>query len=89
MRLRRNCTTLCDFKSHSKKLVEAYLERGYPERELTKARHKVRSTLRANLLSPKPHDSTKKYSDILVCTLPYNRLNVDARKIITDNWHLL
>jgi hypothetical protein len=89
LRIRRNCTTVCDYDSHSQKLLEAYQERGYPVNELHLARDKVRSLSRDNLLKPKTIVEQNTDSSILVCTLPYNRLNVDARKIITDNWHLL
>ena len=86
LRLRRNCTTITNYDTHSDRLLEAYVSRGYDRTELTKAQKKVRALNRADLLQDRVQSTA---DSKLVCTLPYNLLNIDARKIITDNWHIL
>jgi hypothetical protein len=85
LRLRRNCTNINDYERHAKNLTEAYVSRGYKLPELISSREKVKNLNREELLQVK--EKTK--SDNLVCTLPYNLRNVDAKKIILDNWHIL
>ena len=86
LRLRRNCTNVTDYDTHAERLTQAYISRGYDKDDLEQARDKVRQLLRADLLQTKQKEST---DNALVCTLPFNLRNVDARKIITDNWFLL
>jgi hypothetical protein len=87
LRLRRNCTTIVDYDTHAEKLTTAYLTRGYDRSELTGFHQKVKKIPRKDLLQVKKKEQSS--DNLLVCTLPYNKLNVDARKIITDYWHIL
>eukprot|EP00918_Siedleckia_nematoides_P074593 GHVU01163002.1.p1 GENE.GHVU01163002.1~~GHVU01163002.1.p1 ORF type:complete len:211 (+),score=5.62 GHVU01163002.1:455-1087(+) len=86
LRLRRNCSTVTDYDKHSTNLTDAYISRGYDESELTESQKTVKNRHRSDLLQPKQKDPQ---DNALVCTLPYNLHNVDARKIITENWHIL
>lgn len=54
--------------------------------DLAQAQSKVRNLRKSHLLSTKERKVTDK---TLVCALPYNLHNVDARKCVMDNWHIL
>ena len=86
LRLRRNCTDIINYDTHSIRLAEAYVTRGYNAAEIARSRKKVRRLPRHTLLAEKTKDTT---DDALVCTIPYNLHNVDVKRIIADNWFLL
>ena len=87
LRIRRNCAQNEEFEKHISALHIAYRERGYPEAQLQTDLTKVRSINRSSLLTPKEHNEEN--SEAMVCTLPYNQLNVNARKIVLEHWYIL
>ena len=51
VRTRRNCSTIESYDSHSYRLLQAFLERGYNPGQLEKARSKARQLSRQDILN--------------------------------------
>lgn len=66
MRVRRNCADVSHFNQCIQPLKNAYIERGYPEHELTEAITAMRSIPRNELLQKKVKITD---NDTIVCTI--------------------
>ena len=86
MRVRRECTSTEDYDHFIQPLLQAYRERGYPQKDLKDTYCQVRTLNRSTLLQNKNKD---KDSNVLVCVLPYNTKDLPARKTILLYWHIL
>jgi hypothetical protein len=87
-RVRRNCTKTSDFDHFIAPLKDAYASRGYDVNTLNAIVKSVNETERQTLLTTKDKNAQNKDNRV-VCTLLYNRKDIDARKIITKYWHIL
>ena len=87
MRIRRNCTTLTDYRLHIEPIIKAYEERGYQRLKLGWVAREVELSDREAFLTVKKRNTT--HNQTPVCVLPYNQHNINARTIILKYWHFL
>jgi len=92
LRLRRNCTNMCDFEKHAESRVRDYIARGYPEKDLLAAKEKAKAKDRKELLKPKKkqvltNKEKNKMRPVLVLT--YNPANPNMKQILDKHWHLI
>ena len=85
LRIRRICTKNDDFVHHGMKLMEYYLERGYPLKTLKKHMLRAAKFTQDELLVVK----TKNTTDTPVMITTYNPSNPDVKKFITKNWNII
>ena len=102
IRVRRNCSNLETFDTHSETILNAFLKRGYERELLDKARAEARSKSRSDLLStyetttvPTGSNIQEPRSDTSTtwrdhhCVLTYHPANRAIKHVITQNWDLL
>ncbi|XP_044160464.1 uncharacterized protein LOC122945461 [Bufo gargarizans] len=85
LRLRRNCTEMCDFKAASEDLSTRLHERGYPKKVISRAFENARGSIREDLFIPRPKPRDSKVRLIT----KYNNQWSDLYKILDTHWFLL
>ena len=91
LRIRRNCTLLSDYDSHSQMIKSKYIQRGYPESLIENSRIKARNYDRDLLIKPKisSEDNNDNKTNVIPLILTYHPSNQQVHKIIMDNWGIL
>ena len=85
LRLRRICSLEEDYKKNSDKLIDYYVKRGYPRKNLESHQTRAGQYSQSELLKPKEKTSTDK--PVMVTT--YNPVNPNIRSFIHKNWHII
>ena len=88
LRVRRNCTQVSDYMTHSAKMRDHYVKRGYPTQHVNAARKMALNTTRKDLLDP-GRKKTQKNENIVPLVLTHHPSNAQIHKIIMDNWGIL
>ena len=94
VRTRRNCSTIESYDSHSYRLLQAFVERGYKPDQLEKARSKARQLSRQDILNkyaqPVPTQVTEPLpSDQFYLTVKFFQSSHLVRDLVKHNWTLL
>jgi len=89
LRIKRICSKDTDYKKEANRLIDHYIQRGYPHTTLLEARHKADQQPREELLKPKEKTQLSLTERPLFCTLPYNPSNPPIKNILQKNWHIL
>ena len=94
VRTRRNCSTIESYDSHSYRLLQAFVERGYNPDQLEKARSKARQLSRQDILNkyaqPVPTQVTVPLpSDQFYLTVKFFQSSHLVRDLVKHNWTLL
>ena len=94
VRTRRNCSTIESYDSHSYRLLQAFVERGYDPDQLEKARSKARQLSRQDILNkyaqPVPTQVTVPLpSDQFYLTVKFFQSSHLVRDLVKHNWTLL
>jgi len=89
LRIRRICTLESDFLSHSNKLLEAFLERGYSKDILERALNKVKSQNRNDLLINKNTKTLDKEKINFFSITTYHPSGNIVKDTILSSWDLL
>ena len=94
VRTRRNCSTLEKYDSHSNRLLQAFLERGYNLDQLEKARSKARQLSRQDILDKyalpvTPQITPSSPPDQFYLTVKFFQSSHLVRDLIKQNWTVL
>ena len=94
VRTRRNCSTIESYDSHSYRLLQAFLERGYNPDQLEKARSKARQLSRQDILNKYaqpvlPQVTQPLPSDQFYLTVKFFQSSHLVRDLVKHNWTLL
>ena len=94
VRTRRNCATIEKFDSHSNRLLQAFLERGYNLDQLEKARSKARQLSRQDILDKyalpvTPQITPSSPPDQFYLTVKFFQSSHLVRDLIKHNWTVL
>ncbi|XP_071984186.1 uncharacterized protein [Engystomops pustulosus] len=85
IRVRRNCSTLGDFRRNAGDLTQRFRDRGYPKKSISRAFQRARDSQRENLLQPKQRTKEPRYGIITTFNNQWN----DIRCILNRNWNIL
>ena len=88
IRVRRNCTDLAEYDKHISPLKEAYGARGYDKNQLERTVTEIRQIDRPKLFN-KQQPNIEQTDTPLVCTIPHNKRNTNARAMILKYWHII
>ncbi|KAJ1119551.1 hypothetical protein NDU88_007736 [Pleurodeles waltl] len=86
LRLRRNCSSMTDYRKHADKLTTKLHTKDYPPHLVSRARKRARNNNRDQLLQPR---ALKSSLEKIVCVTTFNPLSNEIQKIIRDNWKIL
>ncbi|KAJ1184101.1 hypothetical protein NDU88_000911 [Pleurodeles waltl] len=82
LRLRRNCSSVTDYRKHADKLSTKLHTKDYPPHLVNRARKRARNNNRDQLLQPR---AQKPSLDKIVCVTTFNPLSNEIQKIIREN----
>ena len=88
LRVRRNCTKLNDYDTHSQIMQKHYVERGYPKEHVQLARKNARHCDRGKLINPNRQPKNDQ-SNIVPLVLTHHPSNKQVHDIIMKHWGLL
>jgi len=89
LRIKRICSKSSDYQKEANKLIDHYINRGYPHEDLLHAKHMADQQRREELLTPKEKPQLSLSERPLFCTIPYNPSNPPIKSILQQNWHML
>ncbi|KAJ1115184.1 hypothetical protein NDU88_003410 [Pleurodeles waltl] len=82
LRLRRNCSSVTDYRKHADKLSTKLHTKDYPPHLVNRARKRARNNNRDQLLQPR---AQKPSLDKIVCVTTFNTLSNEIQKIMREN----
>ncbi|KAJ1098507.1 hypothetical protein NDU88_003617 [Pleurodeles waltl] len=86
LRLRRNCSSVEDYRKHADKLATKLQAKDYPTHLVNRARKRARNNNRDQLLQPR---AVKPDLEKIVCVTTFSPLSNRIQKIIKDDWKIL
>ncbi|KAJ1140408.1 hypothetical protein NDU88_006761 [Pleurodeles waltl] len=86
LRLRRNCSTLTDYRKHADKLAIKLQTKDYPTHLVKKAYKRAHNNNRDQLLQPR---AKKPDMEQIVCVTTFNPLSNKIQRIIKEEWKIL
>ena len=84
LRIRRICSTFQEYHSHSRKLIEQFVNKGYKKDVVTQQIQKVEQLNRKLLLHQQKHDK-----QCIPLSVTYGRALPNFKGIITKHWYIL
>ena len=85
LRIRRICSTFQEYHSHSRKLIEQFVNKGYKKDVVTQQIQKVDQLDRKQLL----HQQKRHDKQCIPLSVTYSRSLPNLKDIITKHWHIL